>query len=1715
MKKNSKPMKNKTLQGLLPKGKQVLAVLLLMLVFVPWDGLRAQTTYTVNGGTNTCTLTENNYIPFRGYWNDNQQKNEFIIPAAMLQTANMWSGTIHSMKFYLDQPSTSTNHSFDGTYQVFLADLKTQTNHSTENFIGTGYNSDSYSQYNPIPQVVYTGGLSIVNNEMTITFTTDFYHNGSAHLLVGIYTVTPGTNGTDTYFLGVTGNQDCYPSYYTYTGLHEDGNVGKRVEGFCPKVTFTAGAASKKLTVQRIPSNVDVGKVSINGGAFSSSVSVDLGQNTTVALYTTQNSEYSSYTFKGWAIGSPTNTIQSTSTTWNYTFPGTANVTVYAVYEAPSYTLTYSASPSAGGTVTVKNGATNVASGSSVSGGTSLNITATPSTGYDFIGWTISGTSASVSSPTGSSTTMTMGMSNTTLTGSFAKQTFTVNAAKETGVSTAYVREGTSFSGTSTSATVEYNGSATFQATVSSGYTFDGWYNGTTKVSSNTTYTHTNITSALTLTAKATPSSFTISASANPTAGGTVSGDGTYNSGASCTLTATAGACYTFTNWTEGGTVVSTNPTYTFTVSGDRTLVANFMVNTYSITAKAGSGVNTVQIDYGTAGATVSATANECDYVYLSANLSEGSCYVFDGWYDENGNKVSADQSYSFQVSESVTYTAKTKMNVEIYRDGTSDLIVNGQSYNYAKIQVNYGDVLTVETSVQCPYEFVGWKVYNSATGTYDLVSTDMVYTFTVTECFTLYAVGERDTRLWTDVVTSDPGTDHFEVDGSGNVTIKSTEGLAWLISYVNGFNNVAGGPHNMSGKTVTLEPSVLGNGVYMYDHIWVPIGFDENTPFRGTFNGNYHNITGIHLDEDAEEISILEERLTTLYGSQDDPVVLRYSGMFGYTEGATIKNTFMLLEADGCDNNNFKNDWISCKADGGYLGMLVAYGKDLDVESCYGAYGLGVDGDLKSAGGLVGHAENVNGHHSIRASWANSHLVFWGGKVENAGGLVGSTNEEVKYCYVITDDLIACALPEFYDLFPDNHPDNQGAIVGYSDNFDSISNVYIHPYTQKFSKVVGNASSASNTWYAIDTVTFTDVTAKFTAPRPNTYCNDDNTVNGIPLAELLNSNMEDDPDMAGYRWISPHTNNINVGYPLILKTDAENTAMAFLDITSYVQSEKIWLVSDFIMNYDDIVTFINTLAQSVPGISSMTFNILLYSNGDLSNTFGPTINHNIFIDENVSVTQSTDDDITAYAGITLNNYSEHNGEENRDWHMFSSAIEAGKIGISYKDSQSTGENLTFGDDYSMMAAADDIYFPSGITSGKQFDIYSFFEPDYHWINLKRTGNNHYHQDGGAHITYNGGGDDDTNETTYTPGKGYLMAIGDNVVRSTYLQAKGVLNNGTIDGIKVTSQGENLTGYNFLGNPYQSYLDFAEFADENSHALWSGSDAMGYRAYLVYDANEDGFVEYLADNNGNSFSDGAAATVGRYLHPHQGFFVVRNAEGTSSTVKFTNDMRSLDGNGVAFRNAHNYPLVNLFCTDSDGKREVSVIELDRPSNAGSLKMKRMLTGMGNMYIHWDNEDFKSMFLDHTPNYVPVWFEAVEDGVFTMTWSTANANFGYMHLVDNMTGADIDCLANDSYSFEARVNDMQGRFRLVFNPLGIEEETTTEPAENFAFVNGNELVVNGEGELSLIDLNGRILATEHVSGQQSHITMPKVAVGMYMLRLTNGKETKVQKIVVRK
>src|SRR5206468_2964140 len=106
-------------------------------------------------------------------------------------------------------------------------------------------------------------------------------------------------------------------------------------------------------------------------------------------------------------------------------------------------------------------------------------------------------------------------------------------------------------------------------------YSFVNWTEGGSEVSTAASYTFT-LDADRTLVAHFAQIKHTISLSALPVAGGTVSGGGSFAEGSSRTVVATPNDGFSFETWTEGGSQVSTDARYTFTLDSDRALVANF-----------------------------------------------------------------------------------------------------------------------------------------------------------------------------------------------------------------------------------------------------------------------------------------------------------------------------------------------------------------------------------------------------------------------------------------------------------------------------------------------------------------------------------------------------------------------------------------------------------------------------------------------------------------------------------------------------------------------------------------------------------------------------------------------------------------------------------------------------------------------------------------------------------------------------------------------------------------------------------------------------------------------------------------------------------------------------------------------------------------------------------------------------------------------------------
>ena len=486
----------------------------------------------------------------------------------------------------------------------------------------------------------------------------------------GSYTITvsanPSNGGTVTGGGSYNQGQSCTVSAtanngFTFTNWTENGSVVSTQANYTFTVTgnrnlvanFQGQQQSYTITVSANPTN---------GGTVTGGGSYNQGQQCTVSA-----TPATGYTFLRW-----TENGTQVSTNANYTFTVTGNRNLVAQFQQQNYTISVSANPNNGGSVT---------GGGAYHYGDNCTVIATPANGYTFLRWTENGNQVS----TNATYTFTV-TGNRTLVAQFQQQSYTITA-------TANPTNGGTVTG---GGTFNYGQSCTLTATPATGYTFVRWTKNGMQVSTNATYTFT-VTESAAYVAQFSVQSFTVNVSANPTDGGTLTGGGTFNYGQNCTVTATANTGYNFVNWTEGGNVVSTNTHYTFPVTSNRTLVANFTLQTFQITAT---------VDPAEGGtATGSGTYNYGDEVTITVETNED--WAFQNW-TESGTVVAEEKTFTIIATTNHNFVAHL-----MYTEG-----VDEQNGNKTLVYPNpVNDKLTIEAEQALGtveiYNLMGALVYS------------------------------------------------------------------------------------------------------------------------------------------------------------------------------------------------------------------------------------------------------------------------------------------------------------------------------------------------------------------------------------------------------------------------------------------------------------------------------------------------------------------------------------------------------------------------------------------------------------------------------------------------------------------------------------------------------------------------------------------------------------------------------------------------------------------------------------------------------------------------------------------------------------------------------------------------------------------------------------------------------------------------------------------
>ena len=245
-------------------------------------------------------------------------------------------------------------------------------------------------------------------------------------------------------------------------------------------------------------------------------------------------------------------------------------------------------------------------------------------------------------------------------------------------------------------------------------------------------------------------------------------------------------------------------------------------------------------------------------------------------------------------------------------------------------------------------------------------------------------------------------------------------------------------------------------------------------------------------------------------------------------------------------------------------------------------------------------------------------------------------------------------------------------------------------------------------------------------------------------------------------------------------------------------------------------------------------------------------------------------------------------------------------------------------------------------------------------------------------------------------------------------------------------------------------------------------------------------------------------TAGTAIHPMQGLFVVAENNNESLTFSKTpnREVASLNMNvsKVATRGVS---------AGSSNVVDQAIISFTEGQELPKLQFRN---GSTKVYLPKDGKEY-AIVSAKSMGTMPVNFKAEDNGTYTLDFTTKEVSFNYLHLIDNMNGNDVDLLQTPYYTFDAKSTDYASRFTLVF------ATGSSTGSDNFAFFNNGVWIINnpstGSGDnatLQVVDALGRILSSETISGSCSKAI--NVATGVYMLRLINGNDVKVQKIVVR-
>lgn len=392
--------------------------------------------------------------------------------------------------------------------------------------------------------------------------------------------------------------------------------------------------------------------------------------------------------------------------------------------------------------------------------------------------------------------------------------------------------------------------------------------------------------------------------------------------------------------------------------------------------------------------------------------------------------------------------------------------------------------------------------------------------------------------------------------------------------------------------------------------------------------------------------------------------------------------------------------------------------------------------------------------------------------------------------------------------------------------------------------------------------------------------------------------------------------------------------------------------------------------------------------------------------------------------------------------------------------------------------------------------------------------------------------------SAFQPGKGYaIMAPANYGTALTDFpgEFKGVPNNGEVTYTLQLSSGLN-RGFNMVGNPYPSNLDFEKLYAENSGKIYNTA-----YFWTNTDPNRPPSTNGNGDNySGNGYAiyngiggvaptrkaaEGSSLIPTQYIKVGQGFIV--QSKVNQQNLTFKNSMRSNSNDSFFFSRKVSVDKDRFWLelvTPANNVNMILIGYVPEATNGFEMDYDAKLLSVGSDSFYSILDDKKlgiqgRKFPLENSDVVNLGVKLFQSGSYTIRMTKKDGVFRSgqkVYLKDKSTGVITD-LSEKQYTFEGSPGEFDGRFEIVYEVqnsfLGTDRKDISRIQ---VYRNGSDFVVQSADKkintVEVYDASGKLVTV--LKGNQQVFTLPAETLGqgMYILKIDRGGELTHRKVM---